>query len=102
MLPKKRNLVVVGSGRRDYRVGVNEIVSHIKLELGLIGFEPRVVGAPVWIDNLTVTSIEDFSYDGSPTSEPSLIHLRRATPSSTSGQQTSCASTPTQPTASMP
>lgn len=38
----------------------------LELDEGLIGFEPRVVGAPVWIDNLTVTSIEDFSYDGSP------------------------------------
>ena len=42
----------------------------LELDKGLIGFEPRVVGAPVWIDNLTVTSIEDFSYDGSPIPAP--------------------------------
>ena len=31
---------------------------------GLVGFQPRIVGDPVWIDNIKITSIKDFSYDG--------------------------------------
>jgi hypothetical protein len=31
---------------------------------GLIGFEPRVTGWPVWIDNVKVTSIKKFQYNG--------------------------------------
>ena len=38
---------------------------------GLIGFNPRVVGAPVWLDNLRVYSIDQHSYLGSP--RPNVI-----------------------------
>ena len=31
---------------------------------GLAGFKPRVVGYPVWIDNIEVISIKSFSYNG--------------------------------------
>lgn len=31
---------------------------------GLLGFQPRSVGLPVWIDNITVFSIPRFAYDG--------------------------------------
>ena len=31
---------------------------------GLVGFQPRSVGAPVWIDNITVASIDRMSYGG--------------------------------------
>ncbi|MDH3628045.1 MAG: hypothetical protein OEV00_07275 [Acidobacteriota bacterium] len=31
---------------------------------GLAGFGPRIVGYPVWIDNVTATSIAGFSYTG--------------------------------------
>ena len=31
---------------------------------GRVGFKPRVVGEPVWIDNVTVESIEHFAYNG--------------------------------------
>ena len=33
---------------------------------GKVGFQPRVVGGTVWIDNIRVESIEDFSYQGAP------------------------------------
>ena len=31
---------------------------------GLVGFQPRIVGDPVWIDNIKIISINDFSYNG--------------------------------------
>jgi hypothetical protein len=31
---------------------------------GMVGFNPRVAGWPVWIDNVTMTSIEALSYRG--------------------------------------
>jgi hypothetical protein len=31
---------------------------------GKAGFKPRVVGGPVWIDNIRVVSLEDLSYQG--------------------------------------
>ncbi len=31
---------------------------------GLVGFQPRSVGGPVWIDNVRVISIDGFSQDG--------------------------------------
>lgn len=31
---------------------------------GQAGFKPRVVGDPVWIDNVSVSSIPEFSYNG--------------------------------------
>jgi hypothetical protein len=31
---------------------------------GLVGFEPRVTGWPVWIDNVKVTSIKQLDYNG--------------------------------------
>ena len=33
---------------------------------GLVGFEPRVTGDPVWIDNITITSIQKSQYKGKP------------------------------------
>lgn len=33
---------------------------------GLVGFNPRIVGGPVWIDNIRITSIDGFSYTGPP------------------------------------
>ena len=36
---------------------------------GLVGFNPRVAGWPVWIDNVKVTSIEALSYGGPPIPE---------------------------------
>jgi hypothetical protein len=32
---------------------------------GGVGFKPRVVGDPVWIDNVSVSSISELSYNGS-------------------------------------
>lgn len=31
---------------------------------GLVGLKPRVVGDPVWVDNIQITSIKRLSYDG--------------------------------------
>jgi hypothetical protein len=31
---------------------------------GMVGFEPRVAGWPVWLDNVKVTSIRQLSYNG--------------------------------------
>ncbi|NIR52469.1 hypothetical protein GWO43_27965 [candidate division KSB1 bacterium] len=31
---------------------------------GLVGLKPRVVGDPVWVDNIKITSIKRLSYDG--------------------------------------
>lgn len=36
----------------------------LELSSGLVGFKPRVVGTPVWIDNVTVSSIDRLTYDG--------------------------------------
>ncbi|UII75155.1 DUF1080 domain-containing protein [Flagellimonas sp. HMM57] len=35
-----------------------------ELKSGKIGFQPRVTGGDVWIDNIKVTSIEQFNYKG--------------------------------------
>ena len=35
-----------------------------ELDSGKVGFQPRVVGGDVWIDNVEVSSIEQFSYQG--------------------------------------
>lgn len=39
---------------------------------GLVGFEPRVVGDPVWIDNIAITSIREFGYKGKPM--PAIVY----------------------------
>ncbi len=31
---------------------------------GMMGFQPRIVGSPVWVDNVTITSIQRLSYEG--------------------------------------
>ncbi len=31
---------------------------------GLMGFKPRIVGWPVWVDNVKITSIDQMSYEG--------------------------------------
>lgn len=36
----------------------------LELTSGLVGFKPRIVGTPVWIDNIKVTSIDRLSYHG--------------------------------------
>ncbi len=36
------------------------------LKSGALGFEPRVVGGDVWLDNIRVTPISAFSYSGPP------------------------------------
>jgi dienelactone hydrolase len=36
------------------------------LKSGAVGFEPRVVGGDVWLDNIRVTAIQQFSYQGPP------------------------------------
>ncbi len=38
--------------------------SLLELSSGLVGFKPRVVGLPVWIDNVRLTSIDRLSYQG--------------------------------------
>lgn len=38
----------------------------LDLDSGAVGFKPRVVGGPVWIDNVLATRIERLSYDGPP------------------------------------
>ncbi len=38
----------------------------LEVERGKVGFKPRVVGTPVWIDNISARSIEAFSYQGPP------------------------------------
>jgi hypothetical protein len=40
--------------------------SALELSSGAIGLQPRSVGDDVWVDNITVTSIKRFSYDGPP------------------------------------
>jgi hypothetical protein len=40
--------------------------SHFEREAGAVGLKPRVVGAPVWIDNVVVTRIAEPSYSGEP------------------------------------
>lgn len=37
---------------------------------GMVGFNPRVAGWPVWIDNVRVTSIDALSYEGPDIPEP--------------------------------
>lgn len=37
---------------------------HSMTTKGLVGFNPRIVGGPVQLDNVRVTSIEHFSYSG--------------------------------------
>ena len=39
---------------------------------GLAGFKPRVVGGPVWIDNIKITSISKLSYQGP--NQPDLVY----------------------------
>ncbi len=38
---------------------------YFELDSGKAGFKPRVVGGPVWIDNLRVIAIDELSYRGS-------------------------------------
>ncbi len=37
---------------------------YFEFDSGLAGFKPRVVGGPVWIDNLRATAIDGLSYRG--------------------------------------
>jgi hypothetical protein len=39
---------------------------------GAVGFKPRVVGGPVWLDNVRVTAIDGLSYSGPP--RPSVAY----------------------------
>lgn len=40
--------------------------AHLELDSGAVGLQPRSVGGDVWVDNVTVSSIDDFSYRGPP------------------------------------
>ncbi len=45
---------------------------EFELDSGAVGLQPRSVGGDVWIDNVKVTSIERFSYQGPP--QPEVRH----------------------------
>jgi hypothetical protein len=38
--------------------------NHFEFSSGKLGFQPRVVGGEVWIDNIVVNSIQEFTYKG--------------------------------------
>lgn len=40
--------------------------SYLELDRGAVGMHPRSVGADVWVDNVVITSIDAFTYDGPP------------------------------------
>lgn len=40
------------------------IFSALELSSGAVGLQPRSVGGDVWVDNVAVTSINEFSYKG--------------------------------------
>lgn len=40
------------------------IFKHFEFSSGKIGFQPRVVGGAVWIDNIVIRSIQEFTYKG--------------------------------------
>lgn len=40
--------------------------SSLEIDSGALGLKPRSVGGEVWVDNLSVESIESFGYSGSP------------------------------------
>ena len=44
--------------------------SYLELDHGALGLQPRSVGGPVWVDNVTVRSISRLSYSGAPIPEP--------------------------------
>jgi hypothetical protein len=65
---------------------------------GRLGFKPRVVGGPVWLDNVRVTGIGRLSYSGPrlpPTSAPSSRCPRGNAPASSSARWTTWPSGPT-------
>jgi len=39
---------------------------YLELESGAVGLHPRSVGGDVWVDNVTVSSITEFAYQGEP------------------------------------
>jgi hypothetical protein len=40
--------------------------SHLELNGGAVGLQPRSVGGDVWVDNVSVSTIPAFTYDGPP------------------------------------
>jgi hypothetical protein len=46
--------------------------TSLELTAGLVGFQPRCCGFPVWIDNINVSSIERFGYSGP--SIPNIVY----------------------------
>lgn len=44
--------------------------SYLELEGGAIGFQPRSVGGPVWVDNVIVRAIPRLSYSGPAIPDP--------------------------------
>jgi hypothetical protein len=40
------------------------IFSSLELSSGAVGLQPRSVGGDVWVDNILITAINKFSYDG--------------------------------------
>lgn len=60
---------VIGSEAHVYvgNMGVPQLTfSHLELNGGAVGLQPRSVGGDVWVDNVSVSSIGEFAYDGSP------------------------------------
>ena len=49
---------------------------HFEGTRGMAGFQPRSVGGPVWLDNVRVSAIDAFSYDGAPV--PAIAYDRSA------------------------
>ncbi len=44
--------------------------SDLELNSGAIGLHPRSVGGDVWVDNFSVSTIQEFTYAGPPIPEP--------------------------------
>jgi hypothetical protein len=55
---------------------------------GAIGLQPRSVGGPVWVDNITVRAIDRFSYDGPAVPETAYSRARLLTDWQVSGPLT--------------
>lgn len=44
--------------------------ADLEIDRGALGFQPRSVGAPVWIDNVSVRTLDALSYPGPPVPAP--------------------------------
>ena len=52
--------------RNGYRENLKMTFDLYEGESGSVGFQARIAGAPVWVDNVEVRSIADLSYSGAP------------------------------------